>query len=156
LLLKSGSYLFAASSIAFGIDHFLYLRFVARLVPGWIPWHLFWAFFTGIAFIAAGLSIGTKRAAKWAGVLLGTMFLLWFAVLHLPKALGLSAAAGRGAPLNSNEWSSAFIAVSNVWRRLDLCWRLVCRHPRSSGNKALECGVLRAASSGINGHDPAA
>jgi len=108
---KSGRYLFAISSIVFGIDHLLYLGFVASLVPWWIPWHSFWAFFTGVAFIAAGLSIGTKWAGRWAAMLVGVMFLIWFMVLHLPRALGFSAAAGKGAPLNPNEWSSAFIAL---------------------------------------------
>jgi len=110
-LIKSGRFLFAISSVVFGIDHLLYLKFVAGLVPAWIPWHMFWAYFTGVAFIAAGLSIATKWVGEWAGLLLGTMFLLWFVFLHMPRALGLSAAAGAGAPRNPNEWSSAFIAL---------------------------------------------
>jgi hypothetical protein len=47
----------------FGLDHFLFLRFIAWLVPPWIPWHLFWAFFFGCAFLAAGVSTATK----WMG-----------------------------------------------------------------------------------------
>ena len=111
-LIKSGPFLFAFSSVVFGVDHLLYLRFVATLVPSWIPWHLFWAYFTAFAFIAAGLSIGTRQLAAWAGTLLGTMFLLWFVLLHLPRALGLSATSGPRAPHNPNEWSSAFIALA--------------------------------------------
>jgi uncharacterized membrane protein YphA (DoxX/SURF4 family) len=42
-LIKSGPFLLAFSSIMFGVDHLLYLRFVASLVPSWISWHLFWA-----------------------------------------------------------------------------------------------------------------
>ena len=110
--IKSGRFLFAISAIVFGIDHLLYIPFVASLVPSWIPWHLFWAYFTGIALIAAGLSIGTTWAGRWAGALLGTMFLLWFIILHVPRSLGLSAASGPGAPRNPNEWSSAFIALA--------------------------------------------
>ena len=111
LLVRSGRYRFAISSIVFGIDHLLYLSFVATLVPTWIPWHLFWAYFTGFAFIAAGLNIGSTILARWAGVLLGIMFLLWFVILHLLRSLGLSAGSGVGAPRNPNEWSSAFIAL---------------------------------------------
>jgi hypothetical protein len=112
LLVASGRYLFAFSAIIFGIDHLLFLRFVATLVPSWIPWHLFWAYFTAFAFIAAGVSIGTRWLASWASLSLGTMFLLWFVVLHLPRSFGLSAAAGPGAPHNPDEWSSAFIALA--------------------------------------------
>jgi hypothetical protein len=51
--ISSGPFLFASSSIVFGVDHLLYLRFVASLVPSWISWHLFWAYLTAFAFIAA-------------------------------------------------------------------------------------------------------
>jgi len=109
-LIRSGRFLFAASSIVFGIDHFLFLRFVASLIPAWIPLHMFWAAFTGAGFIAAGLSIATGWWARWAGFLLGTMFLLWFLLLHMPRVLGLAGIVG--APRNPNEWSSAFIALA--------------------------------------------
>jgi uncharacterized membrane protein YphA (DoxX/SURF4 family) len=109
-LIRSGRFLFAASSIVFGIDHFLFLRFVAALIPAWIPFHMFWAAFTGTGFIAAGLSIATGWLARWAGFLLGTMFLLWFLLLHMPRVLGLAGIVG--APHNPNEWSSAFIALA--------------------------------------------
>jgi hypothetical protein len=46
-LLESGRYLFAVSSIVFGIDHFLILRFIASLIPRWFPGGFFWANFTG-------------------------------------------------------------------------------------------------------------
>jgi hypothetical protein len=124
-LIKSGRFLFAASSIVFGIDHFLFLRFVAGLIPGWIPFHLFWAAFTGAGFIAAGLNIATGWMARWAGFLLGTMFLLWFLLLHMPRVLGLAGIVG--APHNPNEWSSAFIALAmcgGSW----ICAQL--RHPK--------------------------
>jgi len=39
--IKCDPFLFAFSSIVFSVDHLLYLRFVAGLVPSWISWHLF-------------------------------------------------------------------------------------------------------------------
>ncbi|HKV41785.1 MAG TPA: hypothetical protein VJX67_21455 [Blastocatellia bacterium] len=105
-LIKSGRFLFAISSIVFGVDHFLVLGLIASLVPAWIPWHLFWAYFTGAGFIAAGICIAANLVARWAGALLGLMFLLWFLVLHAPRVMS---PARIHLPA---EWSSAFIALA--------------------------------------------
>jgi uncharacterized membrane protein len=105
-LIDSGRFLFAISAVVFGIDHFLVLGLIVSLVPRWIPGGgLFWAYLTGIAFIAAGLSIATKWLAPWAGILLGTMFLLWFLLLHAPRIVSFPRLH------DPNEWSSAFIAL---------------------------------------------
>jgi hypothetical protein len=61
-LIKSGPFLFAFSTIGFGIDHLRYLRFVASLIPPRISWHQFWAYLAAFAFIAAGLSIVTGQS----------------------------------------------------------------------------------------------
>jgi uncharacterized membrane protein YphA (DoxX/SURF4 family) len=105
-LIKSGRVLFAASSVIFGIDHFLVLALIVSLVPSWIPGAgLFWAYFTGMAFIAAGVCIAMKWIARWAAALLGTMFLLWFLLLHAPRIMSFPRAR------DPREWSSAFIAL---------------------------------------------
>jgi hypothetical protein len=49
-LMKSGRFIFAIALVVFGLDHLLFLRFVASLVPPWIPWHLFWALFFRLRF----------------------------------------------------------------------------------------------------------
>jgi hypothetical protein len=99
----SGPYLFALSLIVFGSIHFLVARFIASLIPAWIPGALFWAYLTGTALIAAGISIAIRRLDQWAGFLLGIMFLLWVVVLHTPRV---------AADLhNPDEWSSALIAL---------------------------------------------
>jgi uncharacterized membrane protein len=105
-LIKLGPLLFGTSSVVFGIDHFLVLGLIASLVPTWLPGGgLFWAYFTGAAFIAAGVSIATNWMARWAAALLGTMFLLWFLLLHAPRVVTLPRSH------DPNEWSSAFIAL---------------------------------------------
>jgi hypothetical protein len=119
-LIGSGPYLFGASSVVFGIDHFLVLAVIASLVPAWLPAHLFCAYLTGTGFIAAGISIATKRMDQWAGFLLGTMFALWFLILHSPRVVIAFRTHDPNAP---NEWSSAFIALGMCGGSWICAWR---------------------------------
>lgn len=105
-LIGLGPILFAISSVVFGIDHFLVLKLIASLVPGWLPGHMFWAYLTGAGLIAAGVSIAIRWLDYWAGFWLGIMFLSWVLFLHAPRTLS---ALGRGNP---DEWSSALIALA--------------------------------------------
>jgi hypothetical protein len=107
-LIASGPYLFGISSLVFGIDHFLILGFIASLVPAWMHAGMFWAYLTGGAFVAAGISVLIKRIDELAGTMLGTMFLLWFLLLHAPRVVSAFRSHAAGAP---DEWSSAFIAL---------------------------------------------
>ena len=127
-LIASGPYLFAASSVVFGVDHFLILAFIASLVPAWLPWHLFWAYLTGAAFVAAGISIAIKWLDQWAAFLLGTMFALWVLILHSPRVV---IAFRSHDPNAQNEWSSAFIALAMCGG----CW-ICARYAQQRGRSA--------------------
>jgi len=77
--------LFVAVPMAiFGADHFVFSDFVARIVPSWLPWHLFWALFVGACLIAGGLSIAVRRYEILAVALFGTMMLLFVLLMHIP------------------------------------------------------------------------
>jgi len=41
-LAKAGRLAFAISLIVFAVQHFIYARFIATLIPSWIPGRLFW------------------------------------------------------------------------------------------------------------------
>jgi uncharacterized membrane protein YphA (DoxX/SURF4 family) len=56
-LSRSSRYLLGLSLIVFGVDHLIAVVPISTLIPTWIPWHVFWVGFFGIAFIAAGLSV---------------------------------------------------------------------------------------------------
>jgi uncharacterized membrane protein len=99
-----GRWLFALSMIIFGIQHFMYAEFIATLVTPWIPAHLFWVYFTGVGMIIVGLAVITGILGRLAATWLGVMFLLWFIVLHLPRAIA--------ARNNADEWNSAFVALA--------------------------------------------
>jgi hypothetical protein len=100
----AGRYMVAVSLVIFAVQHFMYAGFVATLIPAWIPRHLFWAYFTGGAFVAAALSIATKKMMWLAATLLGTMFLLWVVLLHAPRVAG--------ALRNGDEVTSLLVALA--------------------------------------------
>jgi hypothetical protein len=99
-----GRYLFAVSLVVFAAMHFMLTRFIASLIPAWMPGHVFLAYFTGAGFIAAGLAIGAGRLVRPAGILLAAMFLIWVVTLHGPRVAH--------AITNGDEWASLFVAVA--------------------------------------------
>ncbi|HKV25463.1 MAG TPA: hypothetical protein VJN93_12790 [Candidatus Acidoferrum sp.] len=80
--------IFYAIPIAvFAGEHFTVPREIGSMIPHWIPGHLFWAYFVGIALFATGLSFATRQLSGLSGTLLGTMFCLFVVLLDLPAAV---------------------------------------------------------------------
>jgi uncharacterized membrane protein len=94
----------AVSLVVFGIQHFIYGGFVATLVPAFMPGRLFWAYFVGVAFIAAAIGILTRMLVRPAATMLGVMFFLFVTLLHIPRIIGKSS--------DGNEWTSGFVALA--------------------------------------------
>lgn len=82
-----GPLFLAGFMILGGIQHFVYLDFVSKLVPAWIPGARFWACLTGVALIAGGVGILVPKTARLAALMSGIMILLWVVLLHIPRAL---------------------------------------------------------------------
>lgn len=104
MLGEIGRWLFAIAMIIFGAQHFMYAAYVATLIPGWIPGHLFFTYLTGAGMIAAGVSFAIKIYSRAAGILLGSMFLFWVLLLHTPRVLAQMH--------NKDELTSAFVALA--------------------------------------------
>jgi uncharacterized membrane protein len=83
-LILFGPLFYAAPLAAFGTEHFTVTKQIASLVPKWIPWHYFWAYFVGACFIAAGLSIVTRIQSQLAARLLALTFLLFVVLMDVP------------------------------------------------------------------------
>ena len=77
----------AAPLAVFGALHLAAAEGLATMVPSYMPWKLFWAYFFGVALLAASLSIATKIQVRWSGLLFGIAMFLFVAMLDLPGAL---------------------------------------------------------------------
>jgi uncharacterized membrane protein YphA (DoxX/SURF4 family) len=83
-LILFGPLFYAAPIAAFGTEHFTLTAAVASLVPKWIPWHLFWAYFVGACFIAAALSLVTRIQVRLSASLLALTFFLFVVLMDAP------------------------------------------------------------------------
>ena len=83
-LILFGPVSYASPLAAFGTEHFTLTTAIASLVPRWIPWHQFWAYFVGACFIAAALSLVTGIQARLAASLLGLNFFLFVVLMDAP------------------------------------------------------------------------
>jgi uncharacterized membrane protein YphA (DoxX/SURF4 family) len=82
---RLGQLAFAACALLFGGAHFCYLNLTAPLVPKWLPpTQVFWAYATGIGFIAAGVAILTGVKARLAAILLTAMLVSFTGLVHAP------------------------------------------------------------------------
>ncbi len=128
-----GPVLYGAPLAVFAAEHFTATRSIASLVPGWIPWHIFWAIFVGIALTAAALSFAVHRVTGLAATMLGLMFFLFVVLMDIEslvahpgnrfvqalllRELTFSACAfGLAATLASERWRPAALRIAVVAR----------------------------------------
>ncbi len=83
-----GRFLFAIPFLVFGVFHFMDGSGMVGMVPGWVPGGLFWVYLTGIALIAAAISIMLRMMDYLAAVLLGILLLIFVLTIHLPAVAG--------------------------------------------------------------------
>jgi hypothetical protein len=102
--LLPGRLFFAIALVLFGIQHFLYVSFLSTLVPRYLPGHHLWVLATGLALIAAGISLATTIEDKYASYGLFLLFFGWLILLHIPRILH--------ALHNGDEWSSGFVVLA--------------------------------------------
>jgi uncharacterized membrane protein len=74
--------MFGIPWIVFAIQHYMYADFVKFLVPAYMPWRLFWAYFTGTAMLTAGLSFIIRKQVQLAAFLLGCLMIFYLLMVH--------------------------------------------------------------------------
>ena len=78
---------FGVCAIIFGLSHFAYVDFTAKMVPAWLPMRTALAYATGAAHVAAGVAIATGVLRRLAAALLALMMGFFVVLVHIPAVL---------------------------------------------------------------------
>lgn len=74
----------AAPLAVFSMEHLFAARDLEPIVPRWLPAHLFWVYFFGVALLAAAISFIVWRCVRWSALLLALFFMLVVVTLDVP------------------------------------------------------------------------
>jgi uncharacterized membrane protein YphA (DoxX/SURF4 family) len=102
--------------IIFGLGHLINAPAVARFVPHWIPFAVFWTVLTGIAFLLAGCAIVSGIRDLLAAKLLVLMLLLFDFIVEIPPVFAHphSQVAWGGAVYNLAAIGACWIFVESL------------------------------------------
>jgi hypothetical protein len=123
-LTRLGRLAFGVCALIFGGAHFAYLSYTAQMVPKWLPpSQVFWAFGTGVGFIAAGLAFLTGLQARLAAILLTVMLAAFGLLANGPILLADHA--------NHFNWTESAVNLAVV----GAAWVLADSLARQNGRK---------------------
>jgi len=108
--LRIARVLYALSMIVFGEAHFRYINETAGLVPAWLPFHLGWAYFTGAAFVAAGIAMLAGVWARLAAALSAAQMGVFTLLVWVPIV-----ASGSREAFQLSETILSFVLTAAGW-----------------------------------------
>jgi uncharacterized membrane protein len=102
--------LYGLGLIPFGYAHFANVKGTAGLVPGWLPWHVGWAYFTGATFLAASVAILFGVYARLAAALSALQMGLFGLLVWIPIL-----AAGKVSAFQWGEVATTLALTASGW-----------------------------------------
>ncbi|MCH8069472.1 MAG: DoxX family protein [Candidatus Marinimicrobia bacterium] len=82
-----GRIIYAIPFGIFGLMHMMMAGNMSGMVPAWVPGGIIWVYITGLALIAASVSIVTKKQIYLACLLLAGLLGVFVLTIHLPMLL---------------------------------------------------------------------
>jgi uncharacterized membrane protein len=108
--LRIARVLYGLSLVFFGAAHFIDVKDTVSLIPHWLPSHLFWAYFTGSAFVAAGIAVLIGLCARLASILSALQIGLFLLLVWIPIV-----AAGSKDPFQWSETILNAALLAGAW-----------------------------------------
>lgn len=108
--IRVARYLLMAALVTFGLAHFAYADRTASLVPRWLPFPLFWVYFTGIANIAAAAGMLLGFYPRLAATLAAAMLWAFTLLVWIPRVMAAPSDQG-----NWTEWILSAAIASGAW-----------------------------------------
>lgn len=108
--MRIGRVIYALAMLAFGLSHFFYLNLTAPLVPGWLPWHVGWAYFFGATYIATGLGMLIGVYVRLAAVLSTVQMGLFTLLAEMPPVF-----TGHASAFQWDEFGVSWLITVAAW-----------------------------------------
>ncbi|HUA80487.1 MAG TPA: DoxX family membrane protein [Dyella sp.] len=94
---------FAVALPLIGLEHLIYAKETAEMVPAWLPYRMGWAYVTGIAHIIAGLAIALDLLPRLAATLEAWMMGIFTVCVWIPMVMA--------APSQRFAWTGLMISA---------------------------------------------
>ncbi|MCU0442271.1 MAG: DoxX family membrane protein [Bacteroidia bacterium] len=83
-LTNIGRIIYGLPFVIFGLNHLMGADGMAGMVPSFIPGGIVWIYVTGLAELAAGIAIISKKYIRLATLLLACLIGVYILTIHIP------------------------------------------------------------------------
>jgi uncharacterized membrane protein len=109
---RAAQVIFGITCVFYGCSHFAYAQYTASMVPNWLPGPLGFAYFTGLAHVAAGIAIAVGVLPMLAATLEAIMMCAFGLLVWVPSFLVQPPPVW--AMPAKNQWSELVVNVALV------------------------------------------